>query len=361
MSKIYNFSAGPACLPSDALESASKAINNYKNIGISLLEMSHRSKPVIEIFEQTNSNLKKLLSVPDNYNILWLQGGASTQFSMVPMNLLPIDGTADYIETGIWSEKAIKECERIANVNIIGTSKESNYSYIPKDITFSEESSYVHLTSNNTIYGTQFKSFNHLEGNNSFLVADMSSDILSRNIDITKFGLIYAGAQKNIGPAGVTLVIIRSDLIELNYRNNPMMMRYQTHVEKKSMFNTPPVFSVFVVNETLKWLQKLGGISEMENLNVEKANLLYTEIERNSLFISPVKVEDRSLMNIPFIFSDDRFDDADFLDFCLKRGLSSLKGHRSVGGFRASLYNAMPKEGVHALVKAMKEYETKNI
>ncbi|OUW79847.1 MAG: phosphoserine transaminase [bacterium TMED217] len=357
MNDIYNFSAGPACLSEKALNGAKDVLLNYQSSGISLLEMSHRSPQVVNLFEETTINLKNLLNVPDNYQVLWLQGGASLQFSMVPMNLLPDSGSADYIDTGVWSAKAISECEKIGNVNVVGSSRDSNYTYIPKNIINNNRSSYLHITSNNTIYGTQYKAYPEVNNENSFLVADMSSDILSGPINISDFGLIYAGAQKNMGPAGVTLVIIRSDLVENKYRNIPTMMRYETHALKDSMFNTPPVFSVCVVNETLKWIKELGGLEKMEKINIEKSNLLYNEIERNSLFTSPVNKEDRSTMNIPFVFSDTNIIDQIFLDFCDNRGLKTLRGHRSVGGFRASIYNAMPISGVNALIEAMKEFE----
>ena len=357
MKQIYNFSAGPACLPQPAIQGAREAIKDFQDNGISLLEMSHRSAPVVTLFEETTNNLRGLLKIPDNYDVIWLQGGASTQFSMVPMNLLPEGGFADYIDTGSWSAKAIVECKRVGGVNIIGSSKDSLYSYIPKDVVPLEDSSYLHITSNNTIYGTQFKEYPMVNNDKSFLVADMSSDILSQPIDVSKFGLIYAGAQKNMGPAGVTLVIIRSDLVKINHRDIPTMMRYSTHVTKDSMFNTPPVFSVCVVNETLKWINSIGGLDQMKINNEDKASLLYDEIDRNTLFRSPVNKGDRSTMNVPFIFNDNHHKDEEFLTFCEKRGLRTLKGHRSVGGFRASIYNAMPISGVTALIAAMKEFE----
>ena len=357
MKQIYNFSAGPACLPQPAIQGAREAIKDFQDNGISLLEMSHRSAPVVTLFEETTNNLRGLLKIPDNYDVIWLQGGASTQFSMVPMNLLPESGFADYIDTGSWSAKAIVECNRVGGVNIIGSSKDSLYSYIPKDVVPLEDSSYLHITSNNTIYGTQFKEYPMVNNDKSFLVADMSSDILSQPIDVSKFGLIYAGAQKNMGPAGVTLVIIRSDLVKINHRDIPTMMRYSTHVTKDSMFNTPPVFSVCVVNETLKWINSIGGLDQMKINNEDKASLLYHEIDRNTLFRSPVNKGDRSTMNVPFIFNDNHHKDEEFLTFCEKRGLRTLKGHRSVGGFRASIYNAMPVSGVNALIAAMKEFE----
>lgn len=358
--KIYNFSAGPACLPKSVYTKSKHALIDYNNSGMSILEMSHRSKDVVSLFEDATSNIKSLLSVPDNYHILWLQGGASTQFSMIPMNLLPKSGSADYIETGAWSSKAIQACNQVGISNVIASSKENIFSYIPKEFDQKENADYLHITSNNTIYGTQYKEYPKVKNPNGFLVADMSSDILSKPIDVSKFGVIYAGAQKNMGPAGVTLVIIRKDLIGQNYREIPTMMNYQTHVKKDSMYNTPPVFSVYVVNETLKWLKELGGVSTMAEINQRKAQKLYDEIERNALFESPVSVEDRSMMNVPFVFTDSSLNDADFLGFCDERGLKTLKGHRSVGGFRASIYNAMPEEGVGSLISAMQEYEKLN-
>ena len=360
MNKIYNFSAGPACLPDDAIRGAKEAILNFQDGGISLLEMSHRSSPVVELFEETTNNLKTLMNIPDNYHVLWLQGGASLQFAMVPMNLMPDNRSADYVDTGAWSAKAIAECEKIGGVNVIASSRESSYTSIPKNLNITGEASYLHITTNNTIYGTQYKKYPKVDRDNIYLVADMSSDILSAPIDVSKFGLIYAGAQKNIGPAGVTLVIIRSDLIEKNYRDIPTMMRYSTHALKDSMYNTPPVFSVCVVNETLKWLRELGGLEKMKQINKQKALMLYNEIDRNNLFKSLVDQEDRSTMNIPFVFKDAHISDQDFLGFCEIRGLQTLKGHRSVGGFRASIYNAMPVSGVSALITAMQEFEQQN-
>lgn len=356
MNRVYNFSAGPACLHEEVITSAKDSIQNFQENGIGLLEMSHRSRPVVELFHETTDNLKTLLNIPDNYHVLWLQGGASTQFSMVPMNLLPDHGSADYVDTGSWAAKAITECERVGTVNIIGSSRESVYNYIPKEISRNQEATYLHITTNNTIFGTQYKKY-PLTDNNTFLVADMSSDILSGPLDVSKFGLIYAGAQKNMGPAGVTLVIIRSDLARLNYRNIPTMMRYSTHVSKDSMFNTPPVFAVCVVNETLKWLRSIGGLTKMRNINHNKAMMLYDEIDRNTMFQSPVNEEDRSIMNVPFVFCDNKISDDEFLKFCDVKGLKTLKGHRSVGGFRASIYNAMPESGVGALIAAMQEFE----
>ena len=354
---VYNFSPGPACLPKSVTEAAKKALTNYKNTGISVIELSHRSDPIMELFDAASDRLRRLMKIPKNYEILWLQGGASLQFSMVPQNLLPHDSGADFIETGSWSTKAITECNKIGHANIIASSKESNFSYIPVDFKQNYDAVYTHITSNNTIYGTQYKVFPEMINTDSFLVADMSSDILSRHIDVSKFGVIYAGAQKNMGPAGATVVIIRKNLIGKGYRDLPAMLDYGVHARKKSMFNTPPVFSVYVVNETLKWIDKLGGLEAIEKINARKAKKLYVEIDRNSIFRSPVQSKDRSMMNIPFVFNDVNMDESAFLEFCQKRGLVTLKGHRSVGGFRASLYNAMPEKGIDLLVSAMQDYE----
>ena len=359
--KIYNFSAGPACLPESVLAAAGEASKQYQDTGMSLMEMSHRSTPVVELFEETTERIKNLLSIPSNYRVLWLQGGASTQFSMVPLNVLPEGGSADYIETGSWSTKAIAECNKVGKAHVIGSSKDVTFTFIPKDCEQNTISSYLHITSNNTIYGTQYKVFPKVENPDGFLVADMSSDILSKPINISEFGLVYAGAQKNMGPSGVTLVIVRDDLVGKNYREIPTMLNYEIHVKRDSMFNTPPVFSVFVVNETLKWLKELDGLEGMAVINKRKAGKLYTEIDRNPLFNSPVALEDRSLMNVPFVFNDSTMDDNDFLQYCEKRGLKTLKGHRSVGGFRASIYNAMPEAGVDALICAMQEYKKSSL
>ncbi len=355
--KIYNFSAGPACLPDPVILATNQAITEYKSTGMSVIEMSHRSEPIEQLFGEVTHRIKQLLRVPENYEVLWLQGGASMQFSMVPLNLLPDGSSADYIETGSWSAKAIHECNKVGFANVIGSSKENNFSYIPNKFTQKFDSKYLHITSNNTIYGTQYKVFPRINNKDSFLVADMSSDILSRVIDISQFGLIYAGAQKNMGPAGVTLVIIRNDLVSKKYRDLPAMLDYGVHIKKRSMFNTPPVFSVYVVNETLKWIEGIGGVEEIEKVNIRKANKLYSEIDRNPLFRSPVNINDRSMMNIPFVFADSSMDDNAFLGYCTDRGLLTLKGHRSVGGFRASVYNAMPESGVNELVLAMQEYK----
>ena len=355
MKKIYNFSAGPAILHSSVLEAVSKASKDYEGHGLSLLEMSHRSKPVMDMISETEFLARELLNVPDNYHILFLQGGASLQFAIVPLNLLDMNMTADYTDTGAWSAKAIKEAQLYGNVNITCSSKDTVYNHIPKKLNQSDDAVYLHITSNNTIYGTQWHEFPK-PINDGYLIADMSSDILSRSIDISRFGLIYAGAQKNIGPAGVTMVILRDEILDKVNRKIPTMMKYRTHIDKGSMFNTPPVISIFAVNRTLVWLKSIGGIDFIEKKNKLKAQKLYDEIDNNELFSSPVNVENRSMMNIPFVFTQ-QGDELSFLSFCKKRGLLTLKGHRSVGGFRASIYNAMPEEGVETLIQAMKEYE----
>ena len=320
--------------------------------------MSHRSKPVVDMVAETESLTRQLLNISDNYHVLFLQGGASLQFSMIPMNLLDTNMIADYADTGAWSAKAIKEAQLYGKVNIVCSSKESIYNHIPKQLTQDENAIYLHITSNNTIFGTQWHDFPKPFNTNAYLIADMSSDIFSRRIDVSKFGLIYAGAQKNIGPAGVTLLIIREDILDKIDRKIPTMMNYRTHIEKNSMFNTPPVMAIYAVNRSLVWLKNIGGVDFIENKNKLKADKLYKEIERNSLFVSPIAKEDRSIMNVPFIFSNES-DEENFLFFCNDRGLRTLKGHRSVGGFRASIYNAMPEAGVDALIQAMKDYESR--
>ena len=356
MSKIYNFSAGPSVLDQSVLDATAQASIEFKSLGMSLMEMSHRSKHVMDMVVETESMVRELLEVPDGYDVLFLQGGASLQFAMIPMNLLGKKQTADYTDTGKWSAKAIKEAQPFGNVNVACSSKGDVYNHIPKELNQSENAIYLHVTSNNTIYGTQWHEFPNPINPNGYLVADMSSDIFSRSIDISKFGLIYAGAQKNMGPAGVTLVIVRDDILGKVERKIPSMMTYQIHIDNKSMFNTPPVMSIYAVNRTLKWLKKIGGVKAMSERNETKAIKLYNEIKQNPFFQSLIREEDRSYMNVPFIFAE-RGDEAEFLSFCDSRGLKNLKGHRSVGGFRASIYNAMPEEGVDALIQTMKDFQ----
>ena len=357
MKKIYNFSAGPAVLPDEAIQDTASAVVNYNDSGMSLLEMSHRSQPIVDLIEETTELAKRLLLVPDNYHIIWLQGGASTQFSMVPMNILSENEIADYTDTGSWAAKAIKEAKAYGSVHVSSSTKSSIYNNIYKELQQSPKAKYLHITSNNTIYGTQWKTFPETLNPEGYLVADMSSDIFSRCLNFNSFGLIYAGAQKNMGPAGVTMVIIRDDILGKVDRHIPTMLDYRNHIDKGSAFNTPPVSAIFVVNRTLRWLADLGGVQAIEQKNKMKADRLYDEIERNSLFKSPIAEEDRSLMNVPFVFVENE-DENEFLDFCTDRGLMTLKGHRSIGGFRASIYNAMPEAGVDALIVAMREYES---
>ena len=356
MTKIYNFSAGPAVLDQSVLDATASAAEDFNGHGMSLMEMSHRSKPVVDMVNETESLVRELLNVPEGYHVLFLQGGASLQFSMIPINLLGEGQTADYTDTGAWSAKAIKEAKLFGNVNVACSSNSSIYNHIPKTLNQSNDAVYLHITSNNTIYGTQWKKFPTPQNPNGYLVADMSSDIFSRPIDISQFGLIYAGAQKNMGPAGVTLVIVRDDIFGKVDRPIPTMMNYQTHVDKRSMFNTPPVMSIYSVNRTLVWLKENGGVSAMADKNERKAKKLYDEIERNPLFTSPIAEKDKSLMNVPFVFAKGG-DEPDFLAYCDTLGLKTLKGHRSVGGFRASIYNAMPEAGIDALIKAMRDYK----
>ena len=353
--KKHNFSAGPCILPEEVLEKASKAVLNFNNDNLSLIEISHRSTPFIDVMNEAKQLVKDLLAVPDNYSILFLQGGASLEFLMVPFNLLSKNGKCAYINTGTWSKKAINEAKNLGDTKIIADSSDKNFSYIPENITINEDFDYVHFTSNNTIFGTQFKSFPQTESN---LVCDMSSDIFSRKIDVSKFGLIYAGAQKNMGPAGTTLVIVKNDILGKTGRNIPTMLDYKTHIEKDSMFNTPPVFPIYVSMLTLRWLKEKGGVEYIEQINDDKAKMLYKEIDRNSLFYGIVKKENRSNMNVTFNLYDNNLSD-DFNKLCEKNGINGLTGHRSVGGYRASLYNALPKKSVEFLIKLMKKFENK--
>lgn len=356
MERIYNFSAGPSMLPLPVLEQAQKELTNYKDSGMAVMELSHRSELFKEIIEGAERGLRELMQIPDNYQVLFLQGGASQQFAMVPMNLLGSGKKAEYVNTGSWSKKAIKEAERFADVNVIASSEDKNFTYIPevtKDMV-DPEAAYVHITTNNTIEGTAFR--NIPDTGDVPLVADMSSNILSEEIDVSKFGIIYAGAQKNIGPAGLTVVIIRDDLIGHAGEEVPAMLNYKTHSDAGSLYNTPPTFAIYMANLVFEHIQGLGGLKEMERINREKAKLLYDTIEASGLFTSPVEKDSRSLMNIPFV-SPSGETDAEFLNKAKQQGLETLKGHRSVGGMRASIYNAMPQEGVRALVDFMKDFE----
>lgn len=351
--KVYNFYAGPAILPQEVIKETSSSILDFAGTGLSIMEISHRSKQFIAVMDEAVSLVKTLLSLDENYEVLFLSGGASSQFFMVPMNLLDESAKAAYLDTGTWASKAIKEAKLFGSVEIIASSKEKNYSYIPKDYRLEGEYSYFHITSNNTIYGTQMHNFPESD---IPLVADMSSDIFSRKFDVDKFGLIYAGAQKNMGPAGTTLVIVRKDMLGKVSRKIPAMLKYENHIENGSMYNTPPVLPVYVSMLTMRWIKENGGIGEMEIQNEEKATALYNEIKRNSLFYSPVADEDRSNMNVCFLLHNPELE-SDFLELCKKEQLLGLAGHRSVGGFRASIYNAMNLDGVKKLVSIMKEFE----
>jgi phosphoserine aminotransferase len=351
--KIHNFSAGPAILDSSVLEEAARAVENYDNQGLSILEMSHRSKPLVAVLEEACQLVKDLLGLGDDYEVLYLTGGASSQFYMAPMNLLNEGDTAAYVDTGAWSTKAIKEAGHFGKVAVLASSKDKNFSYIPKDWELPADAKYLHLTSNNTIYGTRYAEFPKVDAP---LVCDMSSDIFSREFDHTQFGLIYAGAQKNLGPAGTTLVIVRKDLLGKVERSIPTMLDYNTHIKKGSAFNTPPVYPIFVCMLTLRWLQANGGVKAMEKRNQEKAALLYAEIDNNPYFEGTAAVEDRSIMNVTFVAKDPAHEEA-FLAYCTANGVSGIKGHRSVGGFRASIYNAMPLSSVEYLVDLMKNFK----
>jgi phosphoserine aminotransferase len=354
MSKIHNFSAGPAILPQAAIDASVEALQNFAGTGLSLLEVSHRSKEYEAVVEEACQLVKDILGLNDDYAVVFLQGGASLQFDMLPMNFLVENETAAYINSGVWAGRAIKEAKMFGNVNVLASSEDKNFSYLPKDYTIPSDAKYFHCTSNNTIYGTEM--FDFPETNGVPLVCDMSSDIFSRPFDATKFDMIYAGAQKNMGPAGTTLIIIKKSFLEKRTsRKIPTMLDYKIHIDNGSMYNTPSVFAIFVCMHTLRWIKGMG-LEAMEARNKEKADLLYAEIDRNSLFVGTVAQEDRSRMNVNFVLNDKSMED-EFLKLCKARNLSGLKGHRSVGGLRASLYNALELESVQALVDTMKEFE----
>ena len=355
--KKHNFSAGPSILPRVAIENAAKAILDFDGIGLSLLEISHRSADFEAVNNEAEALFRELLQVPDNYKILFLGGGASTQFFQVPYNLL--EKKAGYVNTGVWANKAIKEARLFGETDVVASSEDKNFNYIPKNYTIPTDLDYLHITTNNTIYGTEYKT--DIDSPVT-LVADMSSDILSRPVDVSKYGLIYGGAQKNIGPAGVTFVIVREDILGKVSCKLPSMVDYRNHIANQSMFNTPPVFAIYVVRETLRWLKSIGGVPAIQKLNEEKAALLYEEIDRNPLFEGTAVKEDRSLMNICFVMTEKYADLApQFLEFAKSKGMVGIKGHRLVGGFRASTYNALPKESVQALVDCMREFEKMHV
>ena len=350
--KKHNFSAGPSILPQEVLQKASEAILNFNDENLSLIEISHRSPAFVAVMEKASNLVLELLNLENKgYSALFLQGGASLEFLMTPYNLMKEGGKAAYLDTGAWSSKAIKEAKLFGDVEIVASSKDKNYNYIPKGFEIPVDADYFHCTSNNTIYGTQMKSF---PKNDSLLVCDMSSDIFSRSLDFSQFDLIYAGAQKNMGPAGATLVVVKDDVLGKTGRKIPSMLDYQIHISKDSMFNTPPVFAVYVSMLTLQWLKNLGGVAGIEKINNAKAALLYDEIDSNPLFKGVAEKEDRSNMNATFVLTDETLKDK-FDALCKAAGLSGINGHRSVGGYRASMYNALPLESVQALVNVMKE------
>jgi phosphoserine aminotransferase len=354
MSKVHNFSAGPAILPQSAIQASIEALQNFSGTGLSLIEVSHRSKEYEAVVAEATQLVKDILNLGSDYSVVFLQGGASLQFDMIPMNWLGEGETAVYTNTGVWAGRAVKEAKLFGNVNVIASSEDKNFSYIPKGYTVPADTKYFHYTSNNTIYGTEL--FDVPDTNGVPLICDMSSDIFSRPFDASKFDMIYAGAQKNMGPAGTTLVIVKNSFLEKRVKRTiPTMLDYKMHIDNGSMYNTPSVFAIFVCMHTLRWVKEIG-LEAMEARNKAKADLLYSEIDRNSLFTGTVAVEDRSRMNVNFVLTNKEYE-AEFLKFCESKNLSGLKGHRSVGGLRASLYNALDIDSVQALVDAMKEFE----
>lgn len=359
MSRIWNFSAGPAVLPVEVLEEASREMLDYQGSGMSVMEMSHRSKTYQQIIDQAEADLRELLQIPDNYKVLFLQGGASQQFAMIPMNLMK-NKVADYIVTGQWAKKAWQEAGKFGTANKIATSEDKTFSYIPdcSDLPISENADYVYICENNTIYGTKFKQLPNTKGKT--LVADVSSCFLSEPMDVTKYGIIYGGAQKNIGPAGVVISIIREDLItEDVLPGTPTMLQFKTHADNGSMYNTPPCYGIYICGKVFQWLKRQGGLEAMKVRNEAKAKVLYDYLDESKLFRGTVVPKDRSLMNVPFVTGDPDLDAA-FVKAATAAGFANLKGHRTVGGMRASIYNAMPIEGVQALVSFMKDFEVRN-
>ena len=356
MDRVFNFSAGPAALPLEVLQQAQAELVNWHGSGMSVMEMSHRGKEYMSIQADAEADLRELMGIPSNYKVLFVQGGASLQFAMVPMNLLRGKASADYLNTGEWSKKAIKEAKKYGAVNVIASSEDKNFSYAPAQSAWKLDpnAAYVHITQNETIGGVEI--FDNVDTGSVPLVSDMSSNILSRPMDVSKFGLIYAGAQKNIGPAGLTIVIVREDLLGQTVAGTPTMMDYQIQAENDSMYNTPPTYAIYIAGLVFKMLKAKGGLAAMEQVNRAKAKIIYDVLDASSFYGSPVARENRSLMNIPFTLKDAALDD-EFLKGAKDRGMIQLKGHRSVGGMRASIYNAMPVEGVQALADYMKEFE----
>lgn len=359
VTRIHNFSAGPAVLPLPVLEQAQRDLLSLPGVGMSVLEISHRSKTFDEIIQTCEADMRKLAGIPDNYRVLFLQGGASLQFSMIPMNLLPEGGSADYVVTGSWSQKAVKEAKRVGTVKIAGSTESEKFTRIPaaQELTLDPGAAYVHITTNNTIYGTQWQ---YVPDTGQVpLVADASSDIFSRPIDVTRYGLIYAGAQKNLAPAGVTLVIIRDDLVKRTPQTLPTMLQYAVHADNRSLYNTPPVFAIYVMGLVLKWLGEQGGLAAIEQANARKADKLYTEIDRTGFYRGHAAKDSRSRMNVTFRLPSEELEKT-FIKEATAAGLDGLKGHRSVGGLRASIYNAFPEAGVDALVDFMRTFEKRN-
>ena len=359
MSRVYNFSAGPAVLPEEVLKEAAEEMLDYRGCGMSVMEMSHRSKVFDEIIKTAEADLRSLLNVPDNYKVLFLQGGAHLQFAQIPMNLMK-NKVADYIVTGQWAKKAYNEAKLYGTANKIASSEDKTFSYIPdcSDLPISPDADYVYICENNTIYGTKFKTLPNTKGKT--LVSDVSSCFLSEPMDVTKYGLIYGGVQKNIGPAGVVIVIIREDLVTDDVLpGTPTIMKYKTQVDADSLYNTPPCYGIYICGKVFKWIQKMGGLDAMKQINEEKAAILYNYLDESEMFKGTVRKEDRSLMNVPFVTDSEELN-AKFIAEAKAAGFENLKGHRSVGGMRASIYNAMPIEGVKALVEFMKKFETEN-
>lgn len=360
MSRVYNFSAGPAMLPEEVLKEAAEEMTDYRGTGMSVMEMSHRSQAFASILNEAETDIRELMHIPENYKVLFLQGGASLQFAMIPMNLMK-NKVADYIVTGQWAKKAYQEAQKYGRVNKIASSEDKTFSCIPdcSDLSVSPDADYVYICENNTIYGTKFRELPDTKGKP--LVADVSSCFLSEPVDVTKYGLIYGGVQKNIGPAGVVIVIIREDLItEDVLPGTPTMMQYKTHADAGSLYNTPPAYGIYICGKVFKWLKKQGGLEEIKKKNEKKAKLLYDYLDESCLFKGTVEKKDRSLMNVPFVTGNEELD-AKFVKEAKEAGLENLKGHRSVGGMRASIYNAMPYEGVQALVDFMKKFEKENL
>lgn len=351
--KIYNFSAGPSILPQVTIEKTAEAVKDLNGIGLSILEISHRTKDFQAVMDEVDALFKELLNIPEGYSVLLLGGGASMQFCMIPYNLM--ENKSAYLNTGTWASKALKEAKHFGEAVEVASSKDTIFNYIPKDYVIPTDADYFHITTNNTIYGTQL----HEDLDSPIpLVADMSSDIFSRPIDVSKYGLIYGGAQKNLAPAGVAFVIVKDELLGKVSRSIPTMLDYRTHIKEGSMFNTPPVLPIYAAMHTLRWLKDLGGLSVMQKMNEEKAAILYDAIDNSKIFEGTAAKEDRSLMNVCFVMKEEYKNlEADFLKYATDRGMSGIKGHRSIGGYRASIYNAMPKEGVQALVDCMKEFE----